>query len=98
VNQETPQPPPVAIWARVSAGFLALAGALAFGFMGYALALKGRWPGIFPAIQFAAAVWILPVFAIVAIRGRPPRYWPGLGAAFSKRPISSFSRPRSDSD
>ena len=80
---ETQVPGPVAGWARalawviVIASILAAAGAV-LGLMRGAPRLPFPW---FILVLFVAAlVWTLPLFWIVAIRGRPPRYWWGLGS------------------
>lgn len=78
---KTLQPRPVRLWARALAWVLVITGMLALGWEIYHLLSSGVWPGIYPVIQLAAAIWLLPLFAFVALKGRTPRNWPGLGAA-----------------
>jgi hypothetical protein len=63
-------------WVLVVASCLAAAG--------FAVALKtgafSRIPWYVVAIFGAAAIWTMPLFWIVAITGRPPKYWWGFGS------------------
>jgi hypothetical protein len=83
MNSEADAPGPVAGWARalawviVVASILAIIGAVV-GLMRGAPRLPFPW---FILVLLAVAlVWTLPLFWIVAIRGRPPRHWWGLGS------------------
>lgn len=82
VNQSD-GPAPVATWARVLAWLLVAA--RSFVIIGGTLAVLRGMP--LPSIQWyeavafvLAAVWGVPLFWIVALTGRPPRYWFGLGS------------------
>ena len=81
MNDRAQSPGPVAGWARVFAWIIVLASCV--GGVGIALAvMRGAQP--FPwyvLVLFAVAtIWVLPLFWIVAIRGRPPKYWLGFGS------------------
>jgi hypothetical protein len=85
--QNSNSPAPVTTWARVLAWLLVLASLFAV-FGGTLAWLSGRpppwrWYQIFPFV--ICAIWLLPVFFIVAIRGRPPKYWWGLRSVLGNR-------------
>ena len=91
MNSEADVPRPVAGWARalawviVGASILAAVGAVV-GLTHGAPRLPFPW---FMLVLFATAVvWTLPLFWIVAIRGRAPTHWWGLGSHLwqTKRP------------
>jgi hypothetical protein len=81
-------PKPVASWVRalawtiVTSSCLALAGAL------LQLSQRGLenvdWLRIAPFVLLAA--WVLPPILIVALTGRPPRSWLGLGTLLWQSP------------
>ena len=75
-------PGPVPGWARALAWVIVVASCVAA--IGFAKAvMDGRLLRVpwYVLVLFAVAMmWGLPLFWIVAIRGRPPRYWPGLGS------------------
>jgi hypothetical protein len=80
----TPEPlqrRPVRMWARALAWIIVILGIPAVGFMTYDLIARDVWPGIYRVMQLAAALWLLPLFTFVAIKGRTPRSWPGVGSA-----------------
>ena len=67
----------VALWARCLAGIVAASGIGVLLVFLYLL-LEGRaLPGFPPVLGLIAALWIVPLFALVAVTGRVPRYWPG---------------------
>lgn len=77
------EPAQVATWARVLAWVIVAASVVAV--VGVAVgAISGRplppVPWYIAAFFVLATVWVLPLFWIVAIRGRPPKYWLGLGS------------------
>jgi hypothetical protein len=60
------------------------------GWATYSVLARGVWwPGIYGVIQLAAVLWLLPLFAFVALTGRTPRSWPGFGSNYSKATSSS---------
>ena len=82
MDNQPSEPGPVAIWARALAWLFVAASA--FAVVGGAIALLGGRP--LPAMHWyqaapfvLAAVWVAPLFWVVAITGRPPKYWPGFG-------------------
>lgn len=71
----------VASWARALAWLFVVASVVAISGVTWMI-----WHGHRPEIKWyelavfgAAAVWIAPLFWIVAITGRAPRRWPGVG-------------------
>ena len=83
MNEGATSPGAVAGWARVLAWVVVLASCLA-GFGVILGVVRGTQPPPFPwyilMLLALATIWGLPLFWIVAIRGRPPKYWPGLGS------------------
>ena len=78
-------------WIRALTWVIVLAGVVALGGLTYLLVERGvwsraGWPGIYRVLQGAAVIWLWPLFAVVAIRGRAPRSSPGLGSATRYRP------------
>src|ERR1700733_12029739 len=84
------EPRPVRMWARALAGVIVILGIPATGLAIYSPFAGGVWPRVHWAIQVAAAIWLLPLFIFVAIKGRAPRTWPGVGSAISR--VASSSR------
>jgi hypothetical protein len=83
MNHPTISPGPVAGWARVLAWIIVVASCLAVVGVLMGIMRGARLPPLpwyFLVVLAIAAVWGLPLFWIVAIRGRPPRYWFGLGS------------------
>jgi hypothetical protein len=83
MNEPATSPALVASWARVLAWVIVFASSVAM--VGVAVAmLRGAPPPSIPwyvLVLFAVAtIWVLPLFWIVAIRGRPPKYWLGFGS------------------
>jgi hypothetical protein len=82
MNHGATSPEPVAGWARVLAWIIVLLSCIVpvgvlVRLMRGAPAPPVPW---YVLLLFAVAViWVLPLFWIVAIRGRPPRYWFGFG-------------------
>jgi hypothetical protein len=90
-NQGTPQQRPVKGWVRALAWVIVLASVISLGGLIYLFIARGvwpstGWPGIFRILLVAAVIWLWPLFAFVAIKGRAPRSWPGLGSATRHRP------------
>ena len=87
MDEDLGESPPVAIWARILAWIIVVASAFALIGGAFGMLIRGRpveaaW---FEIVPFAfAVIWILPVFWIVAITGRPPKRWPGFGTDLSK--------------
>jgi hypothetical protein len=77
-HSEPPQTPRIRTWARILASIIAIAGIPAVGWQLYSLIMKSTWPGIFSVIRVLAAIWVLPLFTIVAATGRIPRKWLGI--------------------
>jgi len=82
MNDRATSPGPVAGWARVLAWVIVVASCVAG--VGVAIGVMSGQPLRVPwyvlAVLAVATMWGLPLFWIVAIRGRPPRYWLGLGS------------------
>lgn len=76
----TEKPKPVALWARVLAWVIVACSCVAAAGVGIQLSTSDLttvpWGRITPFV--IAAVWVLPLFWIVALTGRPPEYWFGL--------------------
>jgi hypothetical protein len=88
-TSETSQPRPVRAWVRALAWIIVITGIPAIGWMIYSLLAGGIWPGMYRAMQVAAAIWLLPLFAYVAINGRAPRSWLGMGSTVGEERSSS---------
>ena len=82
MNSEAGVPGSVAGWARALTWVIVVASLLAT--VGAVLGLMRGGPLPLPwyiiVLLGVAVVWMLPLFWIVAIRGRPPRQWWGLGS------------------
>jgi hypothetical protein len=90
---ETAEPRPVRLWVRALAWVIVITGIPAIAWRSYTLLAKGVGPeifrefiehpltGVLRAIQVAAMIWLFPLFTFVALKGRAPRSWPGLGSA-----------------
>jgi uncharacterized membrane protein YhdT len=81
MDQDVGEPGSVATWARVLAWVLVVGSCVMV--LGVSLRLAaGHLPSA-PWYQLAffvlPAIWVLPVFWIVALTGRPPKHWFGLG-------------------
>jgi hypothetical protein len=67
----------VLAWVIVVASCMAAVG-------GFVAVTRGAQPPPFPwyviVLLAVATVWVLPLFWCVAIRGRPPKYWLGIGS------------------
>jgi hypothetical protein len=82
MNDQSVSPGPVAPWARVLAWIIVAGSCLAAVGVVMGVIRGARLPPFpwYVLVVFAiAVVWGLPLFWIVAIRGRPPKYWLGLG-------------------
>lgn len=81
------EPQPVATWARVLAWIIVASSCVAA--IGAVLELSRRslsdvsWWLAAPFV--VSAVWVLPLFFIVAFTGRAPRRWWGLGTHLWRR-------------
>ena len=87
MDQDLGEPAPVAIWARTLAWIIVITSAFALIGGAFGLLIRGRtvhaaWFEIVPFLF--SAIWILPVFWIVAITGRPPKRWPGFGTDLAR--------------
>jgi hypothetical protein len=99
---ETAEPQRVRLWVRALAWVIVITGIPAIGWMSYRVLAKGVWPDIFRelmehplegfyrVVQVAAVIWLFPLFAFVALKGRAPRSWPGIRSAAWK--VESTSR------
>jgi hypothetical protein len=82
MDNRSVEPGPVALWARALAWIVVIAGCVAAGTAVFSVLRNGK---LFDASWYQAApfllatIWLFPLFCIVAIRGRPPKYWPVLG-------------------
>jgi hypothetical protein len=82
MDDQSAEPALVAPWIRALAWVIVLAGCLAIGAAVYSVWLEGRlfarsWYQVAPFV--IAVIWGFPLFCVVAIRGRAPKYWPLLG-------------------
>jgi hypothetical protein len=78
VTKDSVQPRRIGTWAQVLAWVITITGVPAVGAYLYAL-IAGSHEGSRPraAIGLLVLLWMLPVFAFVAVKGAAPRRWPG---------------------
>jgi hypothetical protein len=77
MTQEAVERPRVKTWVRVSAAVLTLLGIPSIVWEFYMF--RGGWGTAYALIQLVVLLWLIPLFAFVAVKARTPRYWSGLG-------------------
>jgi hypothetical protein len=90
MTKDSVQPRRIKAWVRALAWVITLTGVPAAGAYLYALIVGSHaWSRPQAAIYLLVLVWMLPVFAFVAVKGAAPRRWPGL--AFWRWRVSDSS-------
>jgi ATP-dependent Clp protease adaptor protein ClpS len=82
-------PSTVRWWARALAWIIVICALLAYGTSIYRFFQRPTWPDALQALQIFISLWLLPLFAYAAFKGKAPRSWPGIGSALNRDGSSS---------
>jgi len=74
---------PIKWWARVLAWVIVVCALPAYGWGVYHFFRQPQWPDTLQALQILASLWIMPLFAYVAFKGKAPHSWLGIASVLN---------------
>ena len=71
---------PIKLWARALAWIIVICALPAYGGWIYRFFRQPHWPDLLQAFQILASLWMMPLFAYVAFKGKVPHSWLALAS------------------
>jgi hypothetical protein len=74
----------VRLWVRAFAWFFFISAFYVVGWCLYIWFIRHTWLGLMMALGFLSTIWLTPMFAYVALKGRTPEHYPGIRRYLSR--------------